>query len=193
MTPRFGARSRAPVSASVRASILAVALASSGAWVAGFGGDALAAGDDKALPLSGYRIVADAIPLPLIDRVPDPVRGRAIVADRQLGMCLLCHSGPFPEERAQGDLAPSLEGAGARWSAGQLRLRIVDSRLIDPDSLMPSYYRIEGLARVAGPWAGKPVLDAAQIEDVVAFLATLRGAANSPTPPPQRPAPQERR
>ncbi len=116
----------------------------------------------------------DAIPESLTGAKGDPVRGRAIVASRQVGLCLLCHSGPFPEERFQGNLAPDLRGAGARWSEGQLRLRIVDSSRINPATIMPAYHRSEGLARVAPAWRGKPVLSAQQIEDVVAFLMTLR-------------------
>lgn len=104
----------------------------------------------------------------------DPARGRAIVADRRRGLCLLCHSGPFPEERFQGNLAPDLAGAGARLSEGQLRLRIADARRLDPDTIMPSYFRTDGLTRVAPAFQGKPVLSAAEIEDVVAFLTTLR-------------------
>jgi sulfur-oxidizing protein SoxX len=104
----------------------------------------------------------------------DPVRGRAIVANRQVGLCLLCHSGPFPEERFQGDLAPDLKGAGGRWSESQLRLRIVDSGRINPASIMPAYHRSEGLVRVAPAWRGKTILSAEQIEDVVAFLMTLK-------------------
>ena len=115
----------------------------------------------------------DALPRSLTGAPGDPVRGRAIVASRQVGLCLLCHSGPFPEERFQGDLAPDLRGAGARWSEGQLRLRIVDSSRINPATIMPAYHRTEGLARVAPAWRGKPVLSAEQIEDVVAFLMTL--------------------
>ena len=102
------------------------------------------------------------------------VVGDAIVADRQVGLCLLCHTGPFPEERFQGSLAPDLGGAGARWSTGQLRLRIVDGRRLNPQSLMPAYHRVDGLRRVGAGWQGKPVLAAQQVEDVVAFLATLR-------------------
>src|SRR5204863_46669 len=83
-------------------------------------------------------------------------------------------SGPFPEERFQGNLGPDLRGAGARWSEGQLRLRIVDSSRINPATIMPAYHRSEGLVRVAPAWRGKPVLSAEQIEDVVAFLMTLR-------------------
>jgi len=116
----------------------------------------------------------DAIPESLTGAKGDPVRGRAIVASRQVGLCLLCHSGPFPEERFQGNLAPDLRGAGARWSEGQLRLRIVDSSRINPATIMPAYHRSEGLVRVAPAWRGKPVLSAEQIEDVVAFLMTLR-------------------
>jgi sulfur-oxidizing protein SoxX len=116
----------------------------------------------------------DSIPQSLTGAKGDPARGRAIVVNRQVGLCLLCHSGPFPEERFQGNLAPDLRGAGARWSEGQLRLRIVDSGRINPSSIMPAYHRTEGLARVAPAWRGKPVLTAEQIEDVVAFLMTLR-------------------
>jgi len=116
----------------------------------------------------------DAIPESLTGARGDPARGRAIVANRQIGLCLLCHSGPFPEERFQGNLAPPLQGAGSRWSEGQLRLRIVDPGRINPATIMPSYYKIEGLVRVAPAWRGKPVLSAEQIEDVVAFLMTLK-------------------
>jgi sulfur-oxidizing protein SoxX len=116
----------------------------------------------------------DAIPDPLTGTQGDPARGRAIVANRQVGLCLLCHSGPFREERFQGNLAPDLKGAGSRWSEGQLRLRIVDSGRVNPATIMPPYHRTEGLVRVAPAWRGKPVLSAEQIEDVVAFLMTLK-------------------
>jgi L-cysteine S-thiosulfotransferase len=94
--------------------------------------------------------------------------------DRRRGACLLCHRGPFPEERFQGTLAPDLAGAGSRWSAGQLRLRLVDASRLDPGTLMPPYYRVDGLTRVGRAWLGKPILTAGEIEDVVAFLLTLR-------------------
>lgn len=116
----------------------------------------------------------EGIPHSLTGAKGDPARGRAIVANRQVGLCLLCHSGPFPEERFQGDLAPDLKGAGARWSEGQLRLRIVDSGRVNPASIMPAYHRSEGLERVAPAWRGKTILSAEQIEDVVAFLMTLK-------------------
>jgi len=119
-------------------------------------------------------IVGDAIPAPLEGLAGDAARGRAIVASRQKGLCLLCHSGPFPEERFQGDLAPSLSGAGSRSSEGALRLRMVDSRRVNPTSIMPAYHRADGLLRVGRAHAGKTLLTAQEIEDVVAFLATLR-------------------
>jgi L-cysteine S-thiosulfotransferase len=127
-----------------------------------------------AVAMLGVAQAQDAIPGSLTGTKGDPARGRAIVANRQVGLCLLCHSGPFPDERFQGNLAPDLRGAGARWSEGQLRLRIVDSSRINPASIMPAYHRTEGLVRVAPAWRGKPVLTAEQIEDVVAFLMTLR-------------------
>ena len=125
--------------------------------------------------LRPYAIVGDAIPASLTGAPGNAERGRAIVGNRQVGLCLLCHSVPFPEEKFQGTLAPNIAGAGARWSEGQLRLRIVDASRLNPDTIMPPYYRTEGLDRVAPTFAGKPILSAEQIEDVVAFLATLRG------------------
>jgi L-cysteine S-thiosulfotransferase len=124
-------------------------------------------------PLAPYEIVGDAIPAPLTATPGDPGRGRAIVINRRVGLCLLCHSGPFPEEKLQGNLAPDLAGTGSRWSAGQLRLRMVDARRLNPETIMPPYYRIEGLEHVAPTFRDKPIFSAQQIEDVVAFLATL--------------------
>ena len=124
--------------------------------------------------VAGYKVEGDAIPTALTNERGDPARGRAIVVNRQAGMCLLCHTGPFPEEALQGTLAPDLSGAGARLTAGQLRLRLVDSRRLNPATIMPSYYRTDHLNRVGAPWRGKPVLTPQQIEDVVALLVTLR-------------------
>ncbi len=125
----------------------------------------------RADTLRAYTIVDDAIPISLTGTQGDAMRGRAIVAARQ-NTCLLCHSGPFGEQT--GNLAPDLAGVGSRWSEGQLRLRMVDASRLDPATIMPSYYRVEGLQRVAAPLQGKPILSAEQIEDVVAYLMTLR-------------------
>lgn len=124
--------------------------------------------------LGAYTIVGDAIPVSLTGARGDAARGRNIVLNRQVGLCLLCHSGPFPEERFQGTIAPDLKGTGARLTEGQIRLRIVDQGRINAATIMPAYFRTEGLRRVAPAFRGKTVLTAEQIEDIVAFLATLR-------------------
>jgi sulfur-oxidizing protein SoxX len=120
------------------------------------------------------RIEGQALPGSPTGRPGDPARGRAIVVDRTRGLCLLCHSGPFPDQPFQGDLSPSLAGAGSRHSPGELRLRIVDGRVLNPDTIMPSYGRRNGLVRVGEAWRNRPILAPDEIEDVVAFLATLR-------------------
>lgn len=124
--------------------------------------------------LRPYQVSGDAIERPLTGRPGDAARGEALIADRRRSLCLLCHAGPFPEPHAQGTLAPDLRGVGARLSEGQLRLRVVDMRRVAPGSIMPSYYRIDGLERVAAAWQGRPVLTAEEIEDAVAFLVTLK-------------------
>ena len=121
-----------------------------------------------------YTIVGDGIPQPLTAAAPNVENGRRIVTERQTGLCVLCHSGPFPEVRFQGDIATNLAGAGSRWSEAQLRLRLIDASQINPQTIMPSYYRTQGLERVGRQWRGQPVLNAQQIEDVVAFLKTLK-------------------
>ncbi len=134
---------------------------------------AMVAPPAAAQELRPYRVVGDEIPQSLTGQPGDPVRGRAVVVARA-NTCLLCHSGPFAEQRFQGDLAPSLAGAGSRWTEGELRLRMVDASRLNPETVMPSFYRVEGLERVAQAWRGKPILSAEQIEDVVAYLKTLR-------------------
>src|SRR5882757_4935672 len=124
--------------------------------------------------LRPYAVVGDAVPESLTGAKGDPQRGRSIVVNRQVGLCLLCHNGPFPEEKFQGTLAPDLKGSGARATEEQLRLRIVDASRLKADTIMPPYYRVDGLTRVAPAFQGKPILTAEQIEDVVAYLTTLR-------------------
>jgi sulfur-oxidizing protein SoxX len=124
--------------------------------------------------LRPYTVVGDAIPASLTGTPGDAERGLKIVTNRQVGLCLLCHSGPYPQERFQGTMAPDLKGAGSRSTEGQLRLRIVDAARLNPATIMPPYYRVDGLQRVATGFRGKPILTAEQIEDVVAYLMTLR-------------------
>ena len=127
-----------------------------------------------AVAQAGFEVVGDGIPKPLTTEPGDAARGRAIVVNRQVGLCLLCHTAPIAEERFQGTLAPDLAGAGARSTAAQLRLRLVDSRRVNPQSIMPAYFRVDGLTRVGRSWQGKTLLGAQQIEDVIAYLVTLR-------------------
>ena len=117
---------------------------------------------------------SDGMVAPLTNVAGNAASGRAIVANRQQSLCLLCHSGPFADAQLQGNIASNLTGAGSRWTAGQLRLRIVDAKQLNPNSIMPAMHKLEGLQNVSRAWRDKPVLDAQQVEDVVAFLLTLR-------------------
>lgn len=112
-------------------------------------------------------------PPPLTDTPGDPVAGRRVVLDRALSACTLCHAGPFPNPHLQGSIGPSLAGVGARLGAAGIRDRLVDARRSNPDTVMPPYHVTEGLHRVGAAWAGRPILSAQQIEDVVAYLTTL--------------------
>ena len=123
-------------------------------------------------PMS-YEVEQGEIRAPLAG-AGDPVRGRAIVLSRESGNCFLCHTFPNAESAPPGNLGPALAGVGGRLSAGQLRLRVVDSGRINAQSIMPAYYRVEGLTQVAANYRGKPLLNAQQVEDVVVYLAQLK-------------------
>ena len=123
---------------------------------------------------SAQMIVGDSINESLSSIPGDATRGRAIVASRQTGLCLLCHSGPFPEERFQGNLAPELGLSVARLTAPQLRARVVDASHFNSNTIMPAYYKIGHLNRVAPKFVGQTILNGQEIEDVVAFLVSLK-------------------
>jgi len=120
-----------------------------------------------------FEVLGDAIPAPLAAEPGDAARGRSVVVNRDQGGCTLCHE--VPGETRFGNVAPPLAGVGAKLSTGQLRLRVADSTRVKPDTPMPAYYRSEGLRRVARAYRGKTILSAQQVEDVVAYLATLKG------------------
>jgi len=124
--------------------------------------------------LATYTVDADAIRQPIGGARGDAGRGRALVLARDPANCLLCHAVPEPAVRFAGDVGPALAGVGARLSAGQIRLRIVDNTRRDRHTVMPPYYRVDGLRDVEPAWRGKPILDAQQVEDLVSYLATLR-------------------
>jgi L-cysteine S-thiosulfotransferase len=121
-----------------------------------------------------FTVIEDAIPQSLTGQQGDPQRGRQVVVSRELGNCLLCHRMPVPEERFQGTIGPDLSRVTARLSEGQIRLRIVDASRLNPATIMPPYYRVDGLRRVMATYRDKPVLTAEQVEDAVAFLSTFR-------------------
>lgn len=104
----------------------------------------------------------------------DSQAGRSLVASRQKGLCLLCHSGPFPEEPFQGNIAPNLSDLVANLSATQLRARIMNPAITNPQTIMPSYYQPEHLTRVSKPYQGQSILSLKEIDDVVAYLMTLK-------------------
>jgi sulfur-oxidizing protein SoxX len=124
-------------------------------------------------PVVAYEVEGDAIPLSLTGRAGDARRGEAIALDQARGNCAICHEIP-PAAKVHGNVGPSLKGVANRWSEGQLRLRVVDASRINPQTVMPPYHRIDGLTRVAKAYRDKPVLGAEEIEDLVAFLLTLK-------------------
>jgi len=113
-------------------------------------------------------------PLSLTGIAGDVERGRALAWARDRGNCVACHVIPAPDMSTHGNLGPPLKGIASRQTEGQLRARVIDARAFNASSLMPSYHRTEGLKRVAKPLEGKPVLSAQEVEDMVAFMLTLR-------------------
>jgi sulfur-oxidizing protein SoxX len=124
--------------------------------------------------LVAYRIVNRAIPQPLTDQLGNPERGRRIVLDREGSDCIICHAMPLPQRQFHGNIGPPLDGVGSRYTAGELRLRVADPRVIHPETIMPAYYKVGGRHRVLDRYRHKPILTAQQIEDVVAYLLTLK-------------------
>ncbi len=125
-------------------------------------------------PLVPYTVVNGGIPKPLTSTPGNPAAGMAIVENRKLGNCLACHSLPIKGAADPGNVGPNLAHVVSYTSPAVLRLRVVDPKQIDPQTIMPAYYRLAGLTDVEKKFAGKPILTAQQIEDVVAYLASLK-------------------
>ena len=140
--------------------------------------DAAVAQQPPAPALPPYRVVGDAIPTPLTAQPGDAAEGRKVVEDRRLGNCLSCHAFPIAAEDP-GNIGPDLRGVGARLTPAQLRLRVVNMKVLDPQTIMPAYYRVTGLHDVGKGFAGKPILTAQQVEDLVAFLASIKSTGGS--------------
>ena len=103
-----------------------------------------------------------------------PDRGRQLVLDRDKGDCIICHAMPLSDRQFHGTVGPPLDGVGSRSTASELRLRLVNPKTLNPQSIMPAYYKVKGLHRVLEPYRGKPLLTAQEIEEVVAYLLTLK-------------------
>ena len=119
------------------------------------------------------QIVRDLSPMPLAADPGNVARGREIVTGRD-GNCVLCHVIPATGATFMGNLGPTLAGVGARLNEAQLRRQLIDPQRLNPDSIMPAYARTDGFTQVGKSWRDKPILATQQIEDTVAFLATLR-------------------
>ncbi len=117
---------------------------------------------------------SNSIPQSLTGQPGNPESGRKVAIDRKKGNCLACHVMPVPEQPFHGEVGPDLTGVGSRYDAGELRLRIVNPKFANPDTIMPAFYRADGLHRVLKGFEGKTMLSAQQVEDVVAYLVTLK-------------------
>ena len=122
-----------------------------------------------------YVIVDDvSIPKSLTGDAGDIKKGRSLAISRKKGNCLACHSMPIPEKQFHGETAPSLYGVGNRLSEGELRLQLVNSKVTNEDTMMPSFYRTHGFNRPLKKFIGKSVLSAQEIEHIIAYLKTLK-------------------
>ncbi|ACS40338.1 MULTISPECIES: sulfur oxidation c-type cytochrome SoxX [Methylobacteriaceae] len=130
--------------------------------------------------LAPFKIVAadgtDAIPDPLTDKPGDPAAGAKVVVNRRQGNCLGCHQiSSVKSEDFHGEVGPSLDGVAGRWDAAHLRMIVVNPKHVFTEAtVMPAFYRVDGLSRVRPEFQGKPILTAQQVEDVVAYLTTLK-------------------
>jgi sulfur-oxidizing protein SoxX len=104
----------------------------------------------------------------------DPENGKAVAIDRRKGNCLACHQMPIPEQAFHGAIAPPLMGVGARYTPAQLRLRVVDAKMFNPRTIMPGFYKVDGIHRPLEKFEGKPILSAQEVEDVIAYLETIK-------------------
>ena len=122
-----------------------------------------------------YRVVNFAIPESLTGRPGDPARGERIVRDPDRASCLICHAMPIEGEPDPGNIGPPLNGVASRYTPGELRLRLVDPKRLNPETVMPSYFARDGFHRVASEYRGRSIYTASELEDVIAYLLTLTG------------------
>lgn len=124
-----------------------------------------------------YIVSNEAIAAPLGGLTGDPYSGRALVRNRNKGNCLSCHQLPIPEDDFHGDIGPSLYTVALKYNAAQLRIRLIDMKLINPFTIMPGYYKSpEKINRIAPQYAGSTILSAQEVEDIISYLLTLKSA-----------------
>ncbi len=133
-----------------------------------------AAGSAEAADLVRYSIIGDGIPKSLTGKPGDAAKGRKIAYNRKQGNCLACHKMPIPEQQFHGEIAPDLQGVAGRVSEAEMRLRIVNPKVINPATFMPAFYRNAGFTRVLKKFKGKSILSAEQVEDLIAYMMTLK-------------------
>ena len=104
----------------------------------------------------------------------DVMRGAALAASRSQGLCVLCHALPGQPAALQGTIGPALDGVGARLSPEAMRHRLIEPERFNPETVMPSYSRSDKLQRVAAAQQGRPLLARDQIDDLVAYLVSLK-------------------
>ncbi len=105
----------------------------------------------------------------------DPQKGRLVAINAEKGNCIACHRiAALSTEPSHGDLGQPLTGVAARYTEAQLRPLVINAKTFFPNTIMPSFHATDDLQRVPAEYAGQPVLSAAEVEDVVAFLRTLR-------------------
>ncbi len=137
-----------------------------------------ASGNAQAGNMINYKVENHSILQPLNGLAGDPDRGRLLVRNKNKGNCLSCHQLPIPEDDFHGTIGPSLYTIADKFNAAQLRIRIADMKLINPFTIMPGYYKsTKKINRIAAQYAGKTILSAQQLEDIIAYLLTLKATA----------------
>ena len=120
-----------------------------------------------------YTIVNDTIPVSLTGVAGDPAKGKKLAINKKKGNCLACHAMPIPEQQFHGEVGPDLSEVGSRLNDAELRMRLVNSKVLNPDTIMPAFHKVS-LNRVLKKFKGKTILKAQEIEDIIAYISTLK-------------------
>ncbi|MBV7379154.1 sulfur oxidation c-type cytochrome SoxX [Maritimibacter dapengensis] len=127
----------------------------------------------------GYEVTAS-----LTETPGDPEKGREIVTNKSMGNCVSCHAAEaYSDVPFHGEVGPILDGAGDRWTEAELRGIVSNAKMAFEGTVMPAFYKVDGFTRLGDAFTGKawpegepvtPLLTAQEIEDVVAYLLTLK-------------------